>query len=186
MGCGKTQELLRIVKEYERKYGKQSVMLFKHEIDSRDGSNISKSRNGVSYPAVSVKNSSELLAYTQVSSWPIKLVAIEEGQFFDDIFPYIVQRLVEKEGYDVVITGLNQSYTGEAFGQMKWLLAESDGIIYLPATCTVCGSSASKTQKLVNGKPSDLKGNLVVIDKTDETVTYEPRCRDCWVSPHMV
>ncbi|MCX8003229.1 MAG: thymidine kinase, partial [Anoxybacillus mongoliensis] len=40
--------------------------------------------------------------------------------------------------------------------------------------CTVCGSPASRTQRLINGRPASYNDPVILIGASE---SYEPRCR---------
>ncbi len=46
-------------------------------------------------------------------------------------------------------------FRGELFEPMPKLMAVSEQVTKLQAVCAVCGSSSSRTQRLINGKPAE-------------------------------
>ena len=46
----------------------------------------------------------------------------------------------------------------------------------LTAVCAKCGSPATRTQRLVDGKPASFDDPVVLVGAVDH---YEPRCRHC-------
>ena len=61
---------------------------------------------------------------------------------------------------------------------MPQLLALSDEITMLSAICVVCGETATRTQRLVGGRPAAIDDPLIVIGGFDAPAieTYEARC----------
>jgi thymidine kinase len=61
---------------------------------------------------------------------------------------------------------------------MPTLLALADEISTLTAICVVCGETATRTQRLVGGRPAAVDDPLVVIGGFDPAAveTYEARC----------
>jgi thymidine kinase len=53
-------------------------------------------------------------------------------------------------------------------------MAEADRLDKLQAICMVCGEPASRTQRLVNGKPARFHDPVVVMGAGE---LYEARCR---------
>lgn len=47
----------------------------------------------------------------------------------------------------------------------------------LTAVCAKCGSPATRTQRLVDGKPAHLLMILLIFSRNP--LSYEPRCRHC-------
>ena len=68
---------------------------------------------------------------------------------------------------------------GEPFGPMPILLALADEVVKLSAVCTVCGAPATRSQRLVDGKPATA-GPEILIGGLE---SYEPRCRDHFLPP---
>ena len=61
-----------------------------------------------------------------------------------------------RKTYDirVIIAGLDMDFRGEPFGAMPRLLSIAEDVTKLQAICVVCGEPASRTQRLVNGRPA--------------------------------
>ena len=64
------------------------------------------------------------------------IVAIEEGQFFDDGLPEVVTSLAVG-GKQVLVTGLDTDFRGVPFGPMPRLMALADQVTKLTAICVV-------------------------------------------------
>jgi thymidine kinase len=103
------------------------------------------------------------------------VVAIDEAQFFDDGLPEIAE-LLAAEGRSVMISGLDQDFLGRPFNSMPILLALADQVTKLTAICTVCGAEATRTQRLVGGRPAAADDPLIVVGGMDDD-RYEARCR---------
>jgi thymidine kinase len=65
-------------------------------------------------------------------------------------------------------------FRGEPFGAMPSLMAEAEDVLKLHAICMVCGGDASRTQRLVNGKPARYDEPIVIVGASE---LYEARCR---------
>ena len=59
---------------------------------------------------------------------------------------------------------------------MPELLTRAEFITKLTAVCTKCGAPATRTQRLVNGKPASFNDSIVLVGAVEH---YEPRCRHC-------
>ena len=57
---------------------------------------------------------------------------------------------------------------------MPELMARAERVDKLQAICMVCGESASRTQRLVDGKPARFDDPVVVVGAQE---IYEARCR---------
>jgi thymidine kinase len=101
------------------------------------------------------------------------MVGIDEAQFFDQEIIPIVQKLADR-GLRVIVAGLDTDFRGEPFGPMPVLMAQADQVDKLHAICMICGEAASRTQRLVNGKPAHYHDPIVIVGAAE---LYEARCR---------
>ncbi|OCA88831.1 thymidine kinase [Pseudobacillus wudalianchiensis] len=168
MFSGKSEELIRRVRRAQ--FAKQSVMVFKPEIDNRYSEDSVVSHNGSAVIAVPVTESAAILA--AVSS-DIDIVAIDEAQFFDENIVSVAQLLANR-GHRVILAGLDQDFRGEPFGPMPNLMAIAELVTKLQAVCTVCGSPASRTQRLIDGQPAGYDDPIILVGAAE---SYEARCR---------
>ena len=72
------------------------------------------------------------------------------------------------------MAGLDLDFRGEPFGSMPVLLASAEQVDKLQAICMVCGEPASRTQRLVDGKPANYNDPVVIVGASE---MYEARCR---------
>jgi thymidine kinase len=77
-------------------------------------------------------------------------------------------------GIRVIVAGLDTDFRGEPFGVMPRLIAQADHIDKLYAICMVCGAEATRTQRLINGRPARFDDPVVVVGASE---LYEARCR---------
>lgn len=169
MFCGKTDEMLRLLRRYS--IAGRKVALIKPRLDTRTEDSVVVSRSGARFEAQSVDSAAEIEAVAADAD----VIAIEEAQFLDDALPEVVTRLAGI-GRQVVITGLDLDFRGVPFGSMPRLLALADEVSKLTAICTVCGSLATRTQRLIDGQPAAADSPLIVIGGLGDE-TYEARCR---------
>jgi thymidine kinase len=172
MFSGKSEELIRRVHRVQ--IAKKKVQVFKPTIDTRYSIQYIYSHNGTKIEAINISNSKELLEKTEPDT---EVVAIDEAQFYDKGIVTICQKLAD-QGRRVIVAGLDQDFRGEPFGPIPELLAVAEYINKLQAICMICGSPASRTQRLVNGKPAKYSDPIILIGAKE---TYEARCRKCHV-----
>jgi len=173
-GCmfsGKTDELLRHLRRAE--IAGRRIVLIRPAVDDRTPAGTVASRSGVAFAARSVPDSSAIPAI--VSTERASLVAIDEAQFFDPGLPEICE-LLAAEGRSVLVSGLDQDFLGRPFNSMPILLALADQVTKLTAICTVCGEDATRTQRMVSGRPAAKDDPLIVIGGVADD-RYEARCR---------
>lgn len=168
MFCGKTEELIRRLRRAT--IARQIVQVFKPVIDDRYAYTSVKSHAGANYDALPVNNSDEILAKLDPSA---TVIGIDEAQFFDDGIVALATHLAD-QGLRVIVTGLDTDFRAEPFGCMPEMIARADKVDKLTAICMVCGEPATRTQRLVNGKPARFSEPIVVVGASE---MYEARCR---------
>ncbi len=169
MFSGKTEELIRRLRRAA--IARQKVQVFKPAIDNRYTVEKVKSHAGLDFDARPIVRSAEILRLLDPET---TVVGIDEAQFFDVEIVPIVRTLADK-GIRVIVAGLDQDFRGEPFGSMPLLMAFAERVDKLQAICMVCGEPATRTQRLVNGKPARYDDPLVIIGAAE---MYEARCRD--------
>lgn len=172
MFSGKSEELIRRVKRAI--IAKQKVFVFKPKIDDRYSKTDVVSHNGETIEGHAVENSEEILEILK-NEKDVNLVAIDEVQFFDEGIIDVVEELVDK-GIRVAMSGLDLDFRGEPFDITAKLLAKSEFITKLQAVCMKCGKPATRSQRIVNGKPASIDSEIIQIGEKE---SYEPRCRRC-------
>lgn len=168
MFSGKSEELIRRVRRAT--YGNLSVRVFKPALDIRYAKDSVVSHNGNSTTARPVNNSQEILKHINLN---VDIIGIDEVQFFDESVVDVADELANK-GIRVIIAGLDTDFRGEPFGPMPKLMALGESVTKLNAICPVCGSPASRTQRLINGKPASYDDPIILVGASE---SYEPRCR---------
>ncbi|HLQ71205.1 MAG TPA: thymidine kinase [Bacillota bacterium] len=168
MFSGKSEELIRRVRRAT--YGHLSVRVFKPAIDTRYEDEAVVSHNGSTTIARPVNASKEILKYIDDN---VDLIGIDEAQFFDDEIIDVADELANR-GIRVIAAGLDTDFRGEPFGAMPALMSISEAVTKLNAICPVCGSPASRTQRLIDGKPASYDDPIILVGASE---SYEPRCR---------
>ncbi|NLW72610.1 MAG: thymidine kinase [Chloroflexi bacterium] len=170
MFCGKTEELIRRLRRAT--IARQKVQVFKPVIDDRYTFARVTSHSGADFEAIPVDSSADILAKLEPD---VTVVGIDEAQFFDDGVVDVAQKLADR-GVRVIVTGLDTDFRGEPFGCMPVMVAKADKVDKLQAICIVCGEPATRTQRLVNGKPAHYDDPIVIVGAAE---MYEARCRRC-------
>ena len=171
MFSGKSEELLRRIKRGV--IAKQKVLLFKPSIDNRYDENRVSTHNGNSYDSISIEKSFDILNFVKDTNYDI--IGIDEIQFFDNDIVKIINKLAD-DGIRVIVAGLDMDFKAEPFHPMPEIMAISEMVTKLHAVCNKCGKEASRSQRLINGKPAKYDDPVVVIGASE---SYEARCRHC-------
>lgn len=168
MFSGKSEELIRRVKRAT--YAKQEVKVFKPAIDNRYSEEAVVSHNGTSMTSHVISSSAEIWDHISEST---DVIAVDEVQFFGESIIEDLSRLADK-GYRVIAAGLDMDFRGEPFGVVPNLMAVAESVTKLQAVCSVCGSPASRTQRLIDGKPASYDDPVILVGASE---SYEARCR---------
>ena len=174
MFSGKTDELIRRLRRAT--IARQKVQVFKPVIDNRYAEHQVTSHAGSAYDAIQVNMTDEILSNLDVDT---TVVAIDEGQFFDEKIITVVQALADR-GLRVIVAGLDTDFRGEPFGPMPVIMAQAERVDKLQAICMVCGEPACRTQRLVDGLPANYDDPVVIVGASE---MYEARCRQHHVVP---
>lgn len=168
MFSGKTDELIRRL--VRATIAKQKVQVFKPAIDIRYAVEKVASHTGSTFDAIPVEKAADIRGKIEKET---TVVGIDEAQFFDPEIVAVAQELAAR-GVRVLVAGLDMDFRGEPFGPMPQLMAEAEEVLKLHAICMVCGGNASRTQRLVNGKPARYDEPIVIVGASE---LYEARCR---------
>jgi thymidine kinase len=168
MFCGKTEETIRRLRRAT--IARQKVQVFKPKIDNRYSEEKVTSHAGHNFDATPIHAAINVLDHLSSDT---TVVAIDEAQFFDDEIIPIAQELAEK-GIRVIVAGLDTDFRGEPFGPMPTLMSKAEKVDKLHAICVICGDEASRTQRLVDGKPAGYNDPVVIVGASE---LYEARCR---------
>nr|HID12376.1 thymidine kinase [Anaerolineae bacterium] len=173
MFSGKTEELIRRVRRAQ--IARQKVQVFKPAMDTRYAEREVTSHNGMQIEAVPVESTAQLWTLIEPDT---TVVALDEVQFFDGEVVALCEELANR-GARVIVAGLDMDFRGEPFGPMPTLMARAERVDKLQAICVVCGGPASRTQRLINGRPAAYDDPVILVGASE---VYEARCRGC----HMV
>lgn len=170
MFSGKSEELIRRVKR--ALIARQRVLVFKPRLDDRYHGAYVVSHDGERVEAIPVESAQEMEAHLD----PLpQVVAVDEVQFLDRGLIPLVERLAQG-GVRVILAGLDLDFRGEPFGLVPELLARAEFVEKLTAICQRCGAPATRTQRLVDGKPARYTDPVILVGAKER---YEPRCRAC-------
>lgn len=174
MFSGKSEELIRRLKR--ARIARQKMQAFKPAIDDRYSLADVVSHDGDKVQAISVAKAAEILALVDDDT---EVVAIDEVQFFDAEIVTVCQRLAN-QGRRVILAGLDQDFRGEPFGAVPTLMALAEEVTKLRAICQRCGGPASRTQRIVDGRPAYYEDPVIMVGAQEN---YEARCRKCHEVP---
>lgn len=170
MFAGKTEELIRRINVLS--YARKNILVFKPQIDDRYSTTEIASHAGSKVPCIVISEAKEILDHV---NYDTDVVAIDEVQFFDEDVVDICEYLADS-GLRVMVAGLDKDFRGEPFGVLPDLLTRAEFVTKLTAVCAKCGAPATRTQRIINGKPASFNDPIVLVGAKE---AYEPRCRHC-------
>jgi len=184
MFAGKTTELVRRVKRHF--FRPHSVLVIKYTKDDRyvsaesddiathDG--IMKSRFlGKKIPVISC---GKQLRDVQEACAPFQVIAVDEGQFFNDIVEF--SENLANSGKIVLISALDGDYQRKSFGHVLQLIPIAERVDKLDAVCMGCGGNAAFSRRMT----ADIQQEMIGKENM-----YMAVCRKCYnqadlMSPH--
>jgi thymidine kinase len=162
MFSGKSEELIKRIRRAQ--IAQRRVQIFKHGIDARYDATSIVSHSQQSLPGIAVTDVGDILDLVDDRT---ELVAIDEGQFFDDDLIDVANKLAN-QGKRVIVAGLDMDYKGNPFGPMPRLMCSAEYVTKQLAICMTCGDPANFTQRLTQAT------DQIVVGASE---TYEARCR---------
>ena len=177
MFSGKSEELMRRLRRAV--IARKRVQVFKSHLDDRySGLFAVSSHDGRSLEAIPVDSSAQIAGRIDPTA---QVVAIDEAQFLDRGIVDLASSLAAR-GRRVILAGTDTDFRGEPFGPMAELLAVAEVVDKLHAICVICGSPASRNQRLIGGRPAPYDSPVIMVGAAE---SYEARCRHCHAVPRM-
>ena len=164
MFSGKTEELIRRLRRAQ--FANQKIAIFKPTVDNRYSDVEVVSHDFHKLTSTPIKDPADMLKVGP----EVKVVGVDEAQFFGDSLVEVCQTLANR-GVRVIVAGLDMDYLGQPFGPMPRLMAVAEDVQKVHAICVRCGALANNSHRLLASR------KLVVLGEKD---TYEPLCRDCY------
>lgn len=149
MFSGKSDALLA---EYDKRYHKSRILLFKPKMDTRDFG-VVKTRKGKEINAILIDDIKDIRKYI---SEKINTIFIDEANFLKGDYKILLDLSIVDD-LDIYIAGLNMTSEQAPFGIMPSLLAIADEIEIMHASCNECNRDAIYTY--YDGKK---KGDILV------------------------
>ena len=164
MFSGKTEELIRRLRRAQ--FANQKIALFKPTVDNRYSDVEVVSHDFHKLTSSPIKDPADMLKVGP----EVKVVGVDEAQFFGDSLVEVCQTLANR-GVRVIVAGLDMDYLGQPFGPMPRLMAVAEDVQKVHAICVKCGALATFSHRLSKSQ------DLVLLGEKD---IYEPLCRDCF------
>ena len=105
----------------------------------------------------------------------IDVVAVDEGQFYEDLVEFCERWA--NEGKVVLVAALDGTYERKPFQNVSRLLSQADSVTKLQAICFKCQGNASFTARI-----SGERGDILLGGEEK----YAACCRKCWMASNNV
>ena len=164
MFSGKTTRLIEIYNKYQQK----NVIAINYSQDTRYSDTMLSSHDKKMIPCLFADNLNSVLENPDITN--SKVILINEGQFFPDIYDSVI-KLVEEFNKKVYVCGLDGDFQRNLFGDLLKLVPLCDNIVKLRSNCDKCNNEASFSHRLTNESKQVVIGNN----------NYVPLCRTCYL-----
>ena len=166
LGCmyaGKTSKLINIYNMM--KFSNIPTIVINFEEDNRYDNTLMSTHDKKMIPCIKTLNLMNLV--DNIDKY--KVIIINEGQFFNDLFEFV--KLMLNHDKHIYVCGLDGDYKMNKFGQMLDLIPYCNEVEKLTAICSICknGTKAYFTKRI-----SSEKGQKVI-----GSDNYLPVCRKC-------
>lgn len=174
MGSSKTAQALTTKFNYEERGMK--VWLIKPSTDNRDGTDVVKSRIGLSEPCSSIPQSMDLFEVFKNEHGDADVIISDECQFFSAEQIDSLRRIVNECNIPVLCFGLRTDFLCKLFPGSKRLFEVADSISEIKTICS-CGAKATVNARLDAHMNVVTEGAQVMIGGNE---TYIAMCHRCW------
>jgi thymidine kinase len=180
MFSGKTSRLVEIYKQCQ--FCSIPVVVINHCIDNRYDDNLLSTHDKIKIPCIKTEKLLDLInnpsLYFKVEPEinisidldNSEVILINEGQFFDDLYQFVVSML--NKGKKVYVCGLDGDFERKKFGSILDLIPLCDKVTKLTSLCSCCKNG---TQGIFSKRISSEKEQTVVGSNN-----YIPVCRKCY------
>jgi thymidine kinase len=165
MFSGKTS---RLVEEYNKcKFCEIPVMVINHSFDNRYDNELLSTHDKIKIPCIKLTKLEDIW---KEKIRDVKVVLINEGQFFEDLYDTV--NLLLKHKKKVYVCGLDGDFERNKFGKILDLIPMCDKVTKLTSLCSLCknGSRGIFSMRITEEKEQTVVGFN----------NYIPVCRNCY------
>ena len=169
MYSGKTSRLVEIYKQC--KLCNIPGAVINHSIDTRyDSGDLLSTHDKIKIPCIKTTNLFDI--YENEDVYFSKVILINEGQFFPDLYHFVEDMISNVNKKKVYICGLDGDFKKQKFGEILDLIPLCDKVTKLTSICSLCK----------NGNPGIFSKRIS--DEKEQTLVgsdnYIPVCRICY------
>jgi thymidine kinase len=153
MFSGKSTELMRLINRY-KVLGK-NILVVNHKLDTRYSENSISTHSNINMDCISLNKLEEINKDVKYNKdyTECDVLVIEEGQFFTDLYDFVVNS-ADNDHKMVIVAGLDGDSNRNEFGDILKLIPKCDTVKKLHALCVKCndGTLACFTKRLVKNE----------------------------------
>jgi len=174
MGSSKTAQALITKFNYEERG--MRVWLIKPSVDTRDGSDVIRSRIGLSQSCEVITPDTDVyVRFLAIDPHPDVIIA-DESQFFTPEQIDAFRQIVDEHGVPVMCFGLRTDFLTKLFPGSLRLFEVADSIAEIKTICE-CGRKATVNARIDEGGAVVTSGEQVCLGGNDR---YMAMCHKCW------
>lgn len=164
MFSGKTSKLIDLYKQYS--FCNIPLAVINHSSDTRYDDTMLSTHDKIMIPCI---QTSTLTRVTNDMD-NVDVILINEGQFFEDLYDFVVDML--KFNKKIYVSGLDGDFKRTKFGKILDLIPLCDKVTKMTSLCSLCknGTPGLFSMRLTNEKEQMLIGSS----------NYIPVCRFCY------
>ena len=164
MFSGKTSKLIDLYKQYS--FCNIPLAVINHSSDTRYDDTMLSTHDKIMIPCIQTS----YLARITNDMDNVEVILINEGQFFEDLYDFVVDML--KFNKKIYVSGLDGDFKREKFGKILDLIPLCDKVTKMTSLCSLCknGTPGLFSMRLTNEKEQMLIGSS----------NYIPVCRFCY------
>uniref|UniRef100_A0A6C0HA62 thymidine kinase n=1 Tax=viral metagenome TaxID=1070528 RepID=A0A6C0HA62_9ZZZZ len=164
MFSGKTSKLIELYKQYS--FCNIPLAVINHSSDTRYDDTMLSTHDKIMIPCI--QTSTLVPVINDMDN--VDVILINEGQFFEDLYDFVVDML--KFNKKIYVSGLDGDFKREKFGKILDLIPLCDKVTKMTSLCGLCknGSPGLFSMRLTNEKEQMLIGSS----------NYIPVCRYCY------
>lgn len=164
MFSGKTSKLIELYKQYS--FCNIPLAVINHSSDNRYDDTMLSTHDKIMIPCLQT----ETLTRVTNEMDNVDVILINECQFFDDLYDFVVDML--KFNKKIYVSGLDGDFKREKFGKILDLIPLCDKVTKMTSLCSLCknGTPGLFSMRLTNEKEQMLVGSS----------NYIPVCRYCY------
>ena len=175
MGSSKTAQAL--ITKYNYEENDMQVWLIKPSADTRDGTDILRSRIGLTAGVDIMTPDTDIYKTFSGRKGPCHIVIADECQFFTPEQIDQLRAIVDEKAVPVICYGLRTDFQCKLFPGSRRLMEVADTIQEIKTVCD-CGVKATVNARIDGNGHIVTEGEQVVLGGND---SYIAMCHRCWI-----